>query len=315
MKLHAILQYLGVSTANMEEGSFRCDANISIKPEGARNTLAKIEVKNMNSFRAVYRALEYEAKRQREVVAEGGQLVQETRGWVEEKEITVSQRSKEYAHDYRYFPEPDLPPLMLSSTLVDSIRASLPELPEAKRERFMTQHGLPTYDAALLCGSKALADYFEACLDASESMQIENRPKIVSNWLLGDFSRLLNQRGIEIDHAQVSPDNLIGLLDLIQQGKVSGPTAKAVFEEMFETGKPAEDIVSKKGLTQISDIDAVESVVKRVIADNSEAVADFKAGKQKSLTFLTGQVMRATKGRANPKVVNEVLKKELGEAG
>ena len=315
MKLHAILQYLGVSTANMEEGSFRCDANISIKPEGARNTLAKIEVKNMNSFRAVYRALEYEAKRQREVVAEGGQLVQETRGWVEEKEITVSQRSKEYAHDYRYFPEPDLPPLMLSSTLVDSIRASLPELPEAKRERFMTQHGLPTYDAALLCGSKALADYFEACLDASESMQIENKPKIVSNWLLGDFSRLLNQRGIEIDHAQVSPDNLIGLLDLIQQGKVSGPTAKAVFEEMFETGKPAEDIVSKKGLTQISDIDAVESVVKRVIADNSEAVADFKAGKQKSLTFLTGQVMRATKGRANPKVVNEVLKKELGEAG
>jgi len=322
IKLRSILQFLGVSTGNMEEGSFRCDANISIRPVGSRDSLAKVEVKNMNSFKAVYLALEYEAARQRKVAEQGGELVQETRGWVEEKGITVAQRSKEYAHDYRYFPEPDLPPLTLTPAWVKEIESRLPELPELRRARFISQYGLPSYDANLLTSSKSLADYFEACVnskslvDLSQGFPLEKRAKSVSNWLSGEFARLLNLNNIEVDKAEakVPPPHLVELLDLIDQGTLSGPAAKTVFEEMFHTGKPAKEIVTERELTQISDASAIEEVVRQVIATNTQAVLDFKAGKEQALTFLVGQVMKATKGRANPKLVNEMLRREF-EAG
>jgi len=315
MKMRSILQYLGVSTANMEEGSFRCDANISIRPENSPDSLAKAEVKNMNSFKAVYRAMEYEAKRQRKVVAEGGKLVQETRGWVEEKGKTVSQRSKEYAHDYRYFPEPDLPPLVLSREWVEEIRSKLPELPEARRDRFVTEYSLSLYDANLLTSAKAMADYFEACLKTGipHSLPLPKRAKTVSNWLLGEFSRLLNATSTEINNPGVSPEQLCRLLDVIDKGDISGASAKAVFEEMFNTGKSAEEIIKEQGLSQISDTSEIEEAVVQVINSNAQPVADFKVGKEQALKFLVGQVMKATRGRANPKLVNELLKRKLEE--
>jgi aspartyl-tRNA(Asn)/glutamyl-tRNA(Gln) amidotransferase subunit B len=313
VKLHSILRYLGVSTANMEEGSFRCDANISIRPEGSLESMSKVEVKNMNSFRAVYRALDYEAKRQRKAVKDGERLVQETRGWVEEKGVTVSQRSKEYAHDYRYFPEPDLPPLLLSQDWVENIRSKLPELPEARRDRFMVEYGLSLYDADLLTGSKEMADYFEACLrtETLRSQPSARKAKTVSNWLLGEFSRLLNATNSEISEARISPEQLCQLVDLVEKGNVSGTSAKQVFEEMFNTGKDATDIITQRGLSQISDTAAVEGVVSQVIQANAQAVADYDAGKETALKFLVGQVMKATRGRANPHLVNELLKKKL----
>lgn len=315
IKLRSILQYLGVSTGNMEEGSFRCDANISIRPENSPEPLAKVEVKNMNSFKAVYQAMEYEAKRQRKVVAEGRRLTQETRGWVEEKGKTVSQRGKEYAHDYRYFPEPDLPPLVLNREWVEEIRSKLPELPEARRDRFVAEYSLSLYDANLLTSSRAMADYFEACqrVGALHSLSLPKRAKTVSNWLLGEFSRLLNTTNTEISDCRVSPEQLCQLLDLIHKGSISSTSAKVVFEEMFNTGKHATDIITQRGLSQISDTQEVKEIVSQVIIANAQAVADYKAGKPQALTFLVGQVMRVTRGRANPKRVNELLKKKLEE--
>jgi aspartyl-tRNA(Asn)/glutamyl-tRNA(Gln) amidotransferase subunit B len=306
--LRNILRYLGVSTGNMEEGSFRCDANISIRPEGSKDFLPKVEVKNMNSFKAVYQALGYEARRQRKVLEEGGQLVQETRGWVEERGITVTQRSKEYADDYRYFPEPDLPPLIFDRKWIEEIRARLPELPEARRARFVAQYGLPLYDANLLTNSKALADYFENCLKLMD----HGKSKMVSNWLLGDFSRLLNAADIEIEKAKMRPALLAEMLGLVDKGAVSGPAAKAVFEEMFRTGKAASEIVAEKKLSQMSDSSELREVVRQVMADNPKAASDYKAGKQQALTFITGQVMKATRGRANPALVKDILLQELG---
>jgi len=308
IKLRSILRYLGVSTGNMEEGSFRCDANISVRPRGSKELLAKIEVKNMNSFKAVYQAMEYEARRQRRVLEEGGELVQETRGWVDEKGTTVSQRSKEYADDYRYFPEPDLPPLVFNRAWIEEIRAKLPELPEARRERFVTQYGLPLYDANILTSSKAMADYFESCLKLMD----HNKTKLVSNWLLGDFSRLLNATNTEIENTKITPEHLAEMLSLVDKGTISGPTAKAVFEEMFYSGKRASAIVAGKKLSQISDAAEIREAVKKVIANNAKAVSDYKAGKQQALTFITGQVMRATRGRANPSLTREILIEELG---
>jgi aspartyl-tRNA(Asn)/glutamyl-tRNA(Gln) amidotransferase subunit B len=315
IKLRSILQYLGVSTANMEEGSFRCDANISIRPENSPKFLAKVEVKNMNSFKAVYLALEYEAKRQRRMAEEGKELTQETRGWVEERGITVAQRSKEYAHDYRYFPEPDLPPLVLNREWVEGIRSKLPELPEARRDRFVAEYSLPLYDANLLTASKAMADYFEACLNTGmpQSLPTAKRAKMVSNWLLGEFSRLLNATNTEINNSKVSPEQLCRLLDFVDKAEISGTSAKLVFEEMFNTGKPADDIIAQRGLSQISDTKEIEREVIEAIRNNAQAVADYKAGKKQSLKFLVGQVMRATRGRANPGLVNELLEKKLEE--
>jgi aspartyl-tRNA(Asn)/glutamyl-tRNA(Gln) amidotransferase subunit B len=315
MTLRAILQYIGASTANMEEGSFRCDANISVLPEGATKTTAKVEVKNMNSFRAVYRALEYEAERIRKAVIEGTKLVQETRGWVEEQGKTVSQRSKEYAHDYRYFPEPDLPPMVLTSEYIEGIKVKLPELPEARRDRLVSSYGLSLYDANLLTATKATADYFEACLksDSLQRVPLNERAKTVSNWLLGEFSRLLNATNTEIDKAKVTPDQLGRLASLVLKGTISGTSAKEVFEEMFNTGKAAAEIVSKRGLSQISDTGEIEAAIVQVISNNPQPVLDYKAGKAQAMTFLVGQVMRVTKGRANAKLVNELMKKKLEE--
>lgn len=315
IKLRSILQYLGVSAANMEEGSFRCDANISIHPENSSNSMAKAEVKNMNSFKAVYQALEYEAKRQRKVAAEGRRLVQETRGWVEEKGETVSQRSKEYAHDYRYFPEPDLPPVVLKREWVEKIRTRLPEFPEVRRDRFVAEYRLSLYDANLLTSSKAVADYFEACLktETPHGLPLAKRAKMVSNWLLGEFSRLLNATNTKISDSRVNPEQLCQLLDLMQRGNISGTSAKLVLEEMFKTGRTALDIVTQRGVSQISDTEAIEAEAITAINNNQPAVADYKAGKEQALKFLVGQVMKATKGRANPKLVNELLRKKLGE--
>jgi aspartyl-tRNA(Asn)/glutamyl-tRNA(Gln) amidotransferase subunit B len=299
----------------MEDGSFRCDANISIRPEGSDKLLAKVEVKNMNSFRAVFKALEYEALRQRKAMEEGIRLVQETRGWVEEEGKTVSQRSKEFAHDYRYFPEPDLPPLFVSRKWVEEVKAQLPELPEARRDRFVSEFSLPLYDANLLTGTKAMADYFEAILKTGkpEGMSLTNRAKIASNWLLGEFSRLLNASNTEINQTKVTPEQFCQLFDLINKGNLGGPAAKQVFEEMFNTGKSAGEIVAQKGLSQISDSGELEKMAEKVIADNPQAVTDYKAGKETALKFLVGQLMRATRGRANPQMVTQLLKNKLGE--
>ena len=313
IKLRSILQYLGVSTGNMEEGSFRCDANISIRPENSPDSLAKVEVKNMNSFRAVYRALEYEAKRQRKAIAEDKKLVQETRGWLEEKGRTVAQRSKEYAHDYRYFPEPDLPPLVLDREWVKEIRSKLPELPKVRRDRFVAQYNLSLYDANLLTSSRAMADYFEACLrtEPPRDLPPAERAKMVANWLLGEFSRLLNATNTGIDKGRVSPEQLCQLLDLMHKGSISGVSAKLIFEEMFNTGKQAADIIAQRGLSQISDSQEIEEAVNQIITASAQAVADYRTGKEQALKFLVGQVMRATRGRANPKLVGELLKKKL----
>jgi len=311
IKLRSILQYLGVSTVNMEEGSFRCDANISIRPQHSTDFSAKVEVKNMNSFKAVYLALEYEAKRQRRVADEGRKLVQETRGWVEEKGVTVAQRSKEYAHDYRYFPEPDLPPLVLGWEWVEEIRSKLPELPEARRNRFITEYGLPFYDANLLTSSKAMADYFETFRFANMALPAKD----ISNWLLGPASSIMNANNIDITEfgERVSPQQFAGLLTVQSKDVVNTATAKSVLEEMFTTGRDAASIIEQRGLSQISDAGEIDREVTQAIRNNPQAVADYKAGKKQSLKFLVGQVMRATGSRANPKLVNQLLEKKLEE--
>ncbi len=312
IKLRSILQYLGVSTGNMEEGSFRCDANISVRPEGSTELGVKVEIKNMNSFRAVFLAMEYEATRQRKALAEGKPIVQETRGWVEASGKTVSQRTKEYAHDYRYFPEPDLPPMIISREWVAAVKARLPELAEARRDRFMEGFGLPRYDAEQLTVSKALADYFEAAAGAGADVT----PKDVSNWLLGEVSRILNanQADIEAFGEKVAPARLAELI-AASRGTINAATAKSVLEEMYQSGQSAGDIIAARGLSQISDTAELEKIAAEVINLNVQPVADYRAGKEQALKFLVGQVMKATKGRANPQVVNDVLKRKLDEAG
>ncbi|MBI2869601.1 MAG: Asp-tRNA(Asn)/Glu-tRNA(Gln) amidotransferase subunit GatB [Chloroflexi bacterium] len=309
VKLRSILQYLGVSTGNMEEGSFRCDANISIRPEDNPRPLAKVEVKNMNSFKAVYQALEYEARRQRQVASEGERLVQETRGWVEEKGQTVSQRSKEYAHDYRYFPEPDLPPLSVSREWVEKITASLPELPETRRDRFIAEYGLRQYDANLLTGSRLMADYFE---ETARDGRVA--AKEVSNWLLGEVSRILNEKGIGVAEfrARIPPERLAELIASAHD-VINISVAKDVLDEMFDSGKTASRIIDERGLSQISDTGEIAAAIEKAIAENPKPVADYKNGKAQALTFLVGQVMKATRGRANARIVNDLIKKRLSE--
>lgn len=279
--------------------------------------MAKVEVKNMNSFRAVYRALEYEARRQRKLAEAGERLVQETRGWVEEKGVTVSQRSKESAHDYRYFPEPDLPPLVMEREWVEAIKSKLPELPEARRNRFVAEYGLPLYDANLLTASKAMADSEEQFVAKAKpaNLPIPEIAKLGSNWYLGEVSRIINAHNIDITqfNQRVGSEKLVALAMLNRQGAVNTATAKLVLEEMFNTGKSADDIIREKGLNQISDADEVNEIVNQVIRANSPAVTDYKTGKETALKFLVGQVMKATRGRANPQVAAEILKKKLGE--
>jgi aspartyl-tRNA(Asn)/glutamyl-tRNA(Gln) amidotransferase subunit B len=316
MKLRSILQYLGVSTGNMEEGSFRCDANISIRPAGSTEYMGKVEVKNMNSFRAVYRAMDFEAQRQREVVGSGGKIAQETRGWVDDRGITVSQRSKEYAHDYRYFPEPDLPPMAFSRELVEKIRSGLPELPDARFTRFIAQYNLPAYDAGLLTDNKVTAEYFEECVrlaaGSGNDETSQKKAKSISNWMLGDFMKLLNASGTAFTDARVKPPQLVEMLELVEKGTLSGPLSKTVFEEMFKSGKTAATVVQEKGLVQISDTGEIGQIVDKIIADNEKAIADYRAGKEASLTFLIGQAMKASRGKANPAVVRQIFLDKLG---
>ena len=311
IKLHSILRYLGVSTANMEEGSFRCDANISIRPRGTDKLLAKVEVKNMNSFRAVFRALEYEGERQRKVLSQGGRLAQETRGWVEPEGKTVSQRSKEFAHDYRYFPEPDLPPITPSSEWVERVRTMLPELPEARLNRFVSEYALPVYDANLLTESRETADYYELLVRSDPEVS----PKEVSNWLVGAAAGILNTSGCDIIEfgRRVSPQNFTALVRLVSKAVVNAGTGKVVLEEMFNSGRAAQAIINEKGLGQISDTSELETAALQVIRDNPQAVSDFKAGKAQAVKFMVGQLMRLSKGRANPNMASEIITRKLGE--
>ncbi len=315
IQLRQILRYIGVSTANMEEGSFRCDANISLRPVGSSELGAKVEVKNMNSFRAVYHALEYEVERQRESLEKGRRLIQETRGWLEEEGKTVAQRTKEYAHDYRYFPEPDLPPLRLERTYVEEIRGRLPELPDARRERFIKQYDLSEYEANLLTETRARADYFDACLAplSGDEKLLQQRAKGVSNWVLGDFAHLLNAAGMEIDQAKIEPRHLCDMIGMIEDGTLSGKSAKAVFENMFETGQSPQALVKELGLTQISGTEEIAAVVEKVLAANPKAVQDYQSGKVEVIKFLVGQVMKETRGRANAELVNDQLREHLGQ--
>jgi aspartyl-tRNA(Asn)/glutamyl-tRNA(Gln) amidotransferase subunit B len=311
--LHSILQYLGVSTGNMQDGSFRCDANISIRPKGSASFGIRTEVKNMNSFRSVFSALQFEWERQRQVLESGGQVTQETRGWVEERNVTVSQRSKEYAHDYRYFPEPDLPPLSIDGAWVEQIREELPELAAQRRGRLSKQYRIPEYDATLLTNSKALADYFEDTVNLSRTTGGAGGQfaKSVSNLMLGDLTRLMNLHNLAIDEIKVTPDHLAELVGAVQAGDISGTIAKTVLEEVFSSGASPGQIVAEKGYTQISDSAAVEAAVAEALSANPKAVADYLGGKDTATRFLVGQVMKITRGQANPEMVNRLLAEQL----
>jgi len=311
--LHTILRYIGVSTANMEEGSFRCDANISIRPVGDEELGTKVEVKNMNSFRSVYNALRFESERQTRLAAEGGRIVQETRGWVDERGVTVSQRIKEGVDDYRYFPEPDLPPIVIERGWIEEVHGRLPELPTARRSRYIDDYGLSDYDARLLTASKATADFFEAALLSRplEGEALEKAAKSVGNWVLGELARLLNTSGESVDQARFEPGQLMELLELVDAGTLSTGMARTVFEEMFETGAPPKRIAEERGLVQISDADAVQPAVVEAVSDNPGPVADYLAGKEVAMKFLVGQVMKITRGKANPQLVAEMLKDKL----
>ncbi len=309
--LRSILRYAGVSTANMEEGSFRCDANISIRPCGAEELGSKVEVKNMNSFRSVHGALVYEAERQAALARRGRPIVQETRGWAEDRGVTVPQRVKEGASDYRYFPEPDLPPLAIGDAWVEKVRERLPELPHHRKARFIEQFGLQAADAGLLTASKAMADYFEQVVAASDGFAVEGVAKAACNWILGDLTRLLNATQTGIERSRVGPAQLAELLRLIEDGTLSTSMARSVFEEMFNTGKGAAEVAEASGMAQVSDDDAVGPVVSDVIAGNPQPVSDYLSGKEAAVRYLIGQVMRATKGKANPTVTSRLVKEKL----
>ncbi len=313
-KLREILVYLGVSSGRMEEGSLRCDANISIRPRGQQKLGVKTEIKNMNSFRSVERALEYEAQRQIAMARAGETIHQETRGWVETKGITVSQRSKEQAHDYRYFPEPDLPPLLISREWVEELRAALPELPDARRARYRSEFGLSAQDANVLTEEKALGDYFEQVMAASNVSDSKARAKAASNWLLSEVVRLLKANAITIQSSPLSPASLANLLDLLDKGRINGTQAKEVLDEAFTIGELPAAIVEKRGLKPpISDQGELNRVIEGVITSNPKSVHDYRAGKTNALQYLVGQVMKQTRGQAKAEIVQKLLKAQLDE--
>ena len=309
-KLRTILQYLEICDGNMEEGSFRCDANVSIRKRGTTELGTKVEIKNMNSFRNVERAIEFELKRQAQTLDEGGRLVQETRLWDPDREVTRSMRSKEFAHDYRYFPEPDLLPLRVSDAWIDEVRRALPELPDARRARFVRDYGLPAYDAEVLTMRRDIADYYEAAVSHHRN------PKPLSNWVMGDILRIIRERKLDnalvIHDWPVPPERLAAMVELIDSGEISGKIAKAVFEEMVSTGKTPVQIVDEQGLKQISDEGPIIAAVEQVIAANPDKVAEYRNGKDKLFGFFVGQVMKATQGKANPQKLNELLRAKLG---
>jgi len=315
-RLRAILRYLGVSTGNMEDGAMRCEPNVSLQRVGSNARGTKVEIKNLNSFRSVKQALEYEIQRQRSLLEAGKKVEQVTMGWDESRGCTVFQRSKEYAHDYRYFPEPDLPPLLLEPAWIADLRARLPELPGEKRKRFVQEYGLTEYDAGLLTSDKSVADYFESAVASARtqggSADSMLSPRSICNWIVGELFRLMKARELEgIEQVAVSPERLAGLLSLVADGNISSTAAKGVLEEMLASGQDAREIVARKGLAQISNVAELERVVAGVLDEHPGPVAQYLGGKEEVLQYLVGQVMKATRGQANPGVVVSLLRKHL----
>lgn len=305
-KLRSILRYIGVCDGNMEEGSLRCDANVSIRPKGSDKLGTKVEIKNVNSFKFIQRAIEYEIKRQEAVVESGGEIIQETRLYDADKGVTFSMRTKEEAHDYRYFPDPDLLPVEISTEDIEALKASLPELPDARRGRFEKEYGLPEYDAGVLTSSRDIADYFEAALSHYKN------PKTLGNWIMTEVLRELREED-DISAFPVKAEKLAGLLNLIEDGTISGKIAKDVFAEMVSEGGTAKDIVEKKGIKQISDKGELESLISGILKKHPDEISRYKGGDEKLIGFFVGQVMKATQGKANPKLVNDILRSELAK--
>ena len=303
--LKSVLEYTEVSDCNMEEGSFRCDANVSIRPVGQKEFGTRAEVKNINSFKFVQKAIEYEIERQTQIIRQGDQVVQETRLYDANRGVTFSMRSKEEAHDYRYFPEPDLVPIVIDEAWIQQARSELPELPEEKRERFVSEYGIPPYDAGVLTADKALSQYYEQCI------AVFNQPKAVSNWIMSELLRELKNDDKEITDCPVSPEHLGQLLKMVDDGTISGKIAKTVFEEMFRTGKSPDAVVKEKNLVQISDTGAIQALIDEVIADNPEQAEQYRSGKDKVIGFLVGQVMKKSQGKANPGLVNKLFQEKL----
>jgi len=304
--LHALVRWIDICDGNLQEGSFRCDANVSVRPLGDDRLGTRCEIKNLNSFRFLERAIVFEAKRQIALIEDGGRVVQETRLYDPDRDETRTMRSKEDAQDYRYFPDPDLLPLEVSEALVEQVRAALPELPGAKRERFQHDLGLSAYDAALLTATRETATYFEAALGAWPQ-----QPKLTANWIIGELSSRLNKDSMGIEQSPIAPAALVGLLRRIDDGTISGKIAKEVFERMWETGAGADQIIEQDDRRQISDTGEIERIVDAIISANQAQVTEYRAGKEKAFNFLVGQVMKASKGKANPAQVNEMLKKKL----
>jgi aspartyl-tRNA(Asn)/glutamyl-tRNA(Gln) amidotransferase subunit B len=304
-ELKAILEYAGVSECNMEEGGFRCDANVSLRPRGSEKLGNRTEVKNVNSIRFVQKAIDYEAKRQEKILDQGDTIVQETRLYDSDKGVTFSMRGKEDAHDYRYFPDPDLVPIIFDDEWLEKLKSELPELPEQKRHRFAKEYGISQYDASVLTVERSLAFYFEAC------NSLYAKPKISANWIMGDLLRELKNDNKEITDCPVSPKALTNMLKLIDDGTINGKIAKTVFEEMYQTGKTSEEIVKEKGLTQITDNSEILKIINQTLEANPSQLEEFRGGKEKLLGFFVGQVMKQTKGQANPGIVNQLLKDKL----
>ena len=304
-RLHEILVYLEICDGNMEEGSFRCDANVSLRPRGQEEFGIRMELKNMNSFRNVQRALEYEIKRQQYVLEGGGEVIQETRLWDDAQGVTLPMRGKEEAHDYRYFPDPDLVTVAIDAEWVEEIRRNMPELPLEKRERFLRDYGIPAYDAGVLTMSRALADYYE------EVVRLCGQPKLASNWVMGDILRFLNEDKRDIKDCPIPAASLAEMIRLIEEGVISGKMAKEISEEMYRTGKGPKTIIEEKGLVQITDEGALIPVIEKILADNPSQLAQYREGKDKLFGFFVGQVMKATQGKANPRLINDLLKKML----
>ena len=306
-ELKGILEYAEISDCRMEQGSIRCDANISVRPLGQEEYGTKVEIKNINSFREVQKALEREEKRQKELYQYGEEykIKQETRRWDASKAKTLPMRSKEEAHDYRYFPEPDLTPIIIPQEKIDELEESLPEMPIEKKARFISEYGLSEKDASIIIGNKALSHFYE------DAVTLGGNPKIVCNYILGDLLRLLNASNMELEDLKISPQNLVELIKIIEEGKISNTAGKEVFKEMFETSKAPADIIEEKGLSQISCTDEIEKLVDEVLSNNPKSIEDFKAGKTQAIGFLMGQVMKASKGKANPPVAKQMIEEKL----
>jgi len=305
-RLKTLLEYLGVSDCNMEEGSMRCEANVDVRPKGGERVGGVVEIKNVGSITGVRRAIDYEFERQRDLVESGGTVERETRRWNDDKQRTTLMRTKEEVHDYRYFPEPDLVPVVITDEQIERIRASLPELPLARQLRYITVYGLSEYDAGVLTMQQAAAEFYEACT------ALYDKPKVVCNWIMGELFRLMKERRLGFDALTVTPESLVGMIKLMDSGTISGTIGKIVIEEMVATGRPAEAIVAEKGLVQISDVGELQQIIGTVLEQHSKPVADYRGGNERTFGFLVGQVMKATKGKANPKLVNELLHKMLG---